>query len=67
MAEGNTTGDFVEGYFDAVDRRYQEMVDHGDEDDEDYDDMEGYEDNQWCSACFSPTPFSFLVLESGRC
>ncbi|KAI4236368.1 MAG: hypothetical protein LQ349_002597 [Xanthoria aureola] len=48
VSEGNTTGDFVEGYFEAVDRRYREMVDHGDEDDSDYDDIEGDEDKQWC-------------------
>lgn len=67
VSEGNTTGDFVEWYFEAVDRRYQEMVDHGEEDDSDYDDVEGYEDKQWCSACFFPLLFFFFVLASGRC
>lgn len=68
VSEGITTGDFVEGYFDAVDRRYQEMVDHGDENDSDYDDIEGDKDKQWCSACLTcPYPPPLFVLESGRC
>ena len=44
------------------------MLDHGDENDSDYDDIEGDEDKQWCSAFFPPPfLFSFFVLESGRC